>query len=211
MAQNLFDRLKQLSIEVTKKNKTISKLIELKESINKAVDEEIKELLGKKGFVKRIKVPKINIRLWKHKNKRVKVRINWKYLISTPLIYGMFIPSVIFHISFEIYHQVCFRFYGIPLVDPKEYFVYDRQLLEMLNPWEKFNCIYCSYVNNLIRYSSEIGGRTERYWCPIKYYRRIGNEHSQYAKFAEGDDPKKMRKKWKELRDFSDLEKRINH
>ena len=206
MKQNLLDRIKQIGVDVTKNNKRISGLVELKEDVNKAFDKQIENLLEKNDIVKRIKVPKVNIKLWRHKGKRVKIRINWRYLLSTPFIYGMFFPSLVFHISIEIYHQVCFRFYGIPLVDFREYFVNDRQLLEKLNPWEKFNCIYCGYVNNLIRYSLEIGGRTERYWCPIKYYRKIENKHSQYDKFAEGDDPKKMRKKWKELRDFSDLE-----
>lgn len=128
-----------------------------------------------------------------------------KHLLSIPFIYGMIIPSVIWHIGLEIYHNICFRLYGIPLVDFREYFVYDRQLLSWLNPFEKINCIYCSYVNNLIRYSSEIGGRTERYWCPIKYYRKIHNAHSQYDSFIGNVSPKELRKHWEELKDFSDI------
>jgi hypothetical protein len=205
MKQSFLDRIKQIREEVVKNNKTIPKLVELKEEVSKAFDKQIENLLEKNDIVKRVKVPKIHIKLWKHKDKRVKLRINWKYLISTPFIYGMIVPSLIFNICIEIYHQVCFRIYGIPLVDPKEYFVYDRQLFEMLTRWERLNCWYCSYVNNLIRYSLEIGGRTERYWCPIKYYRRIDNPHSQYTKFVCEDDSDKMREKWKELRDFSDL------
>jgi len=127
-------------------------------------------------------------------------------LLTAPFIYGMFIPAIIWHISFEIYHQVCFRLYGIPRVNYKKYFIFDRQLLSWLNPIEKINCIYCSYINNLIRYSVEIGGRTERYWCPIKYYRRVTNTHSQYKKFIKTNDSVKLRYQWEKLRNFSDLE-----
>ncbi|MCD4811839.1 hypothetical protein K8R14_04570 [bacterium] len=206
MEQNLLDNLKQIHSEVIKNYKAIPKLTELQAEANKAFDKRIEQLLSKKDLVRKIKVPKIHIKLWKHKDKRIKIPINWKYLLSAPFIYGMFTPSVVFHIAIEIYHQICFRLYGIPLVDSKEYFIYDRQLFDMLNTWEKINCKYCSYINNLIRYSAEIGGRTERYWCPIKYYRRVDNVHSQYTKFVDGDDEKEMREKWEELRDFSDLE-----
>lgn len=203
---NLQDRLKQIYSEVTGNHKTIPRLIELKEEATKAFDEQIEKLLSHNELIKRIKVPKSNIQLWKYKGKRIQIKVNWRYLLSTPFIYGMFIPAVMFHLCIEVYHQICFRLYKIPLVNPKEYFIYDRPLLSMLNPWERVNCKYCSYVNNLIRYSSEIGGRTERYWCPIKYYRRINNAHSQYDKFVDINDSKEIREKWEELRDFSDLE-----
>ena len=206
MPQDILDKFKKIQLKVTENSKVIPKLIELREETNKAFDEHINHLRSKEVLIKRIKVPKSNIKLWKHKNKRVQIPINWKYAISTPFIYGMIIPSVIFHICIEIYHQICFRLYGIPLVNSKDYFIYDRQLLDMLNFSERINCKYCSYVNNLIRYSAEIGGRTERYWCPIKYYRRINNTHSQYSKFVEGDNLEELHEKWEELRDFSDLQ-----
>lgn len=131
-----------------------------------------------------------------------------RYLLSAPFIYFMSVPMVLFHISIEIYHQVCFRLYGIPLVRSEKYFVYDRQLLPQLNWKEKINCYYCSYANNLFRYASEIGGRTERYWCPIKYHKKISQPHSQYEKFMENREAGNFREKWEELRDFSDIEKK---
>ncbi|MCX6730931.1 MAG: hypothetical protein NTZ55_03715 [Candidatus Roizmanbacteria bacterium] len=186
---------------------TLQRLIELQKETKDAFNKKLTQLLESNGYLKKIAVPKKYIKLWEHHNKRIQIPINWRYLLSAPFIYGMFFPSVIFHKSNEIYQQVCFRLYGIPLVNYREYFINDRQLLSWLNPWEKINCIYCSYVNNLIRYSAEIGGRTERYWCPIKYYRRVEKQHSQYAKFIDGEkaNPEKMRKQWEELRDFSDL------
>lgn len=186
---------------------TVQRLMEMQREMKDAFNKRFALLLEKNGYLKKIAVPKKYIKLWRHHNRHIQIPINWRYVLSAPFIYGMFFPSVIFHIAIEIYQQVCFRLYGIPLVNYREYFINDRQLLSWLNPWEKINCIYCSYVNNLIRYSAEIGGRTERYWCPIKYYRRVEKQHSQYSKFIDGDktDPKKMRKQWEELRDFSDL------
>jgi hypothetical protein len=124
-----------------------------------------------------------------------------------PFIYGMIVPAIVWNLGLEIYHQICFRLYGIPLVDAEKYFIYDRQLMSYLNWWEKINCYYCSYVNNLISYSSEIGGRTERYWCPIKYFRRVNNAHSQYPKFIDGKNKGEIYEKWSLLRNFSDIDK----
>jgi len=193
MLSNLHKRLLQIQKEVSRSHFNISGLIKLRREARKAFDERIKQLIDEYDLIKKIKIPKQKF-------------INWRYVFSAPFIYGMFVPAIIWHISIEIYHQVCFRLYGIPRVNYKKYFIFDRQLLSWLNPLEKINCIYCSYVNNLIRYSVEIGGRTERYWCPIKYYRRVTNTHSQYPKFVKTDDPVKLRHQWEELRDFSDLE-----
>lgn len=192
MPLNLKERFKEVQLDITKNSKTIPRLIELKEELNQAFDDQIEELLKKNKLVKKIKIPQIDFKIL-------------KYLISAPFIYSMILPAFIFHLAVEMYQQICFRLYGIPLVDHKDYFVYDRQLLDMLNFVEKINCTYCSYFNNLIRYTGEIGGRTERYWCPIKYYRKMGNGHSQYTKFVEAKDSKDIHEKWEELRDFSDL------
>jgi len=169
---------------------SLSKMLQLRKETLKTIDEKIEKRFKEFNVIKRIQVP---------------IKMNLIYLISTPFIYSMIFPSLLWHLGIEIYHQVCFRLYGIPLVKSKEYFVYDRQLFEWLNPVQKFNCLYCSYVNNLIRYSAEIGGRTERYWCPIKYYRRITNSHSQYTKFINKTNKKDMQNQWEELRDFSDM------
>ena len=118
----------------------------------------------------------------------------------------MLVPVIALHLAIEIYHQICFRLYGIPLVNSREYFIYDRQLLPYLNWWEKINCFYCSYVNNFFRYCVEIGGRTERYWCPIKYSKRVSHTHSQYSKFVDYLDAKNFHEKWSELRNFSDIQ-----
>ncbi len=204
MNYDIAEILKNLDINEARKQ-SIKSMRLMQTEAKKAFDNLINQMLLDRKIVKKIRVPKGYLKLWKSKGKQIHIPINWRYLVSVPFIYGVIVPAVMWHTAIEIYHQVCFRLYGIPLVDYKEYFIYDRKLLSWLNFWEKINCMYCSYVNNLIRYSSEIGGRTERYWCPIKYYRRIANSHSQYGKFADTQDPARLRKKWKELRDFSDL------
>lgn len=205
MSNGLIERLKEIQEETSKNLFNLEKLNQLRQTTSASFDEKINQLISEYNLMKKIKMPSLNLKLWKHRGKQIEIPINWRYLLSTPFIYGMIFPSVIWHICIEIYHQICFRLYKIPLVNYREYFIYDRQLLSLLNIWEKINCYYCSYINNLIRYSVEIGGRTERYWCPIKYYRRINHPHSQYNKFIEGKNSKEIRQQWEELRDFNDL------
>jgi hypothetical protein len=197
MKENIPQKIKESISEISKKNEAYTKLTELKDNISQTLDEHINKILEERDIVKRIKFPK--------------VKFNWKYLLSIPFIYSMIIPTVILHIFTQVYQQICFRLYGIPIVKQRDYLVYDRQLLSFLNPIEKFNCIYCSYVNNIFRFCTEVGARTERYWCPIKYYRRIDKSHSQYNKFVkEANSRAEIEEKWEELRDFSDLDNQTN-
>ncbi|MDD4383477.1 MAG: hypothetical protein PHD49_05035 [Candidatus Shapirobacteria bacterium] len=205
MIQQLNDQLKKIQQRIADNHIDISVLENLSTETKKAFDEAVNTLMVKRNLLKKINIRREYLKLWKRHGKQIVIPINWRYILSAPFIYGMVAPAIIWNIGLEIYHRICFHLYGIPLVNPKEYFVYDRQLLACLNRWEKINCYYCSYVNNLIRYSAEISGRTERYWCPIKYARRVENSHSQYDKFFEGEDPKHLHKKWKKLRDFSDI------
>lgn len=192
MKENIIDKIKEILSEISENNEAYTKLIEFKEKISKTIDQQINKILEEKEIIRRIKFPK--------------VKFNWRYLLSVPFIYSMIFPVVLLHLFVQVYQQICFRLYGIPIVKQNEYLVYDRQLLSLLNPLEKFNCIYCSYINNVFRLATEIGARTERYWCPIKYFRRINKTHSQYDKFVkEADSRGDMVEKWEELRDFSDL------
>jgi hypothetical protein len=203
--KNLLDQLKKVQNELSLPHLSFSNLEKLSAETKKNFDEALKNLGDKYNFLKKIDVRRDYLKIFEHRGKPFTLPINWRYLLSAPFIYSMIIPAIIWNIGIEIYHQICFRLYGIPTVNYKEYFVFDRQLLACLNWWEKINCYYCSYVNNLIRYSAEIGGRTERYWCPIKYVRRVKDTHSQYAKFIDIKDEKKLRDEWSKLRDFSDI------
>lgn len=206
--KNLQLHLKKVQQELSLPHLPFSKIEELGSETKRKFDQAVDNLMSKRGLFKKVYVPKKFIKLWRHNGKQFVLSINIRYLLSAPFIYGMFIPAILWNICIEIYHQICFRLYGIPTVNPKNYFLYDRQLLSCLNPWEKINCYYCSYVNNLIRYSAEIGGRTERYWCPIKYVRRVKDTHSQYAKFIDIKDEKDFREEWNKLRDFSDIKEK---
>lgn len=92
-----------------------------------------------------------------------------KKAVSAPFIYGMLLPLTILGITVEIYHQLCFRLYGIPLLNAKEYILIDGHQLKKLNSLEKFNCLYCGFANGLLPYAKDIAAETEKYWCAVKH------------------------------------------
>lgn len=93
----------------------------------------------------------------------------WRHVISAPFIYGMIVPLVFLDFCLEIYHQVCFRLYGIVRLQRSKYIKFDRFKLKYLDPFEKFDCAYCGYANGLANYFTAIAGETEKYWCGIKH------------------------------------------
>ncbi|MFA6417233.1 MAG: hypothetical protein WCW61_03520 [Patescibacteria group bacterium] len=206
--EDLSRRLKEIQKNLeTSKDVRTKKLEEWSEEIKKSFDSAISSLDFKINILQELKTQANNLRAWKLSSLKTLFPLNFKYILSMPFIYGMIIPGFFFHLGLEIYHQICFRIYGIPRVKPSDYFIYNRRLLPYLNWIEKLNCVYCSYFNNLLQYAVEISGRTERYWCPIKYAARVDKTHSQYNKFVDYLDAKNFREKWEDLRDFSDIEK----
>ncbi len=206
MRKELLERIKKVEESIIESKEIgLNKLERLNDEVRRAFTRAIDSVAGTRNLKKEIDLKREQLKSWRIGVLKTIWPISWKYVFSLPFIYGMFLPTVIFSICLEIYHQVCFRIYGIPLVNKKEFFVYDRQLLPYLNWLEKFNCLYCSYINNVVRYAVEIGGRTERFWCPIKYARHIEHTHSQYPKFVGYLDAENFRKRWDGLRDFSDI------
>ena len=109
-------------------------------------------------------------------------------LITGPIIYGMALPLALFDFFVTLYQATCFPVYGIAKVRRGEYIVFDRHQLGYLNFIERFHCEYCAYANGLVAYATEIMGRTEQYFCPIKHARKILGVHGRYAEFmAYGD------------------------
>ncbi len=108
-----------------------------------------------------------------------------RHIISIPFIYMMIVPAIILDIFLFIYQNICFRLYWIPLVKRSDYIVYDRKLLDYLNAIQKFNCLYCSYVNWLFSFAVEVWWRTEKYWCPIKHARKMKWWHDWQKFFAD--------------------------
>ncbi|MBT7703262.1 hypothetical protein HN748_03440, partial [Candidatus Peregrinibacteria bacterium] len=204
--EDLISRLKKAQKTLSAKKIDLKKLDMWGDEIVAAFNRAINSLDFKINIKKELEAKRVKLKSWKLSWVKTFFPISFKYLLSAPFIYGMIIPGVIFHFGLEIYHQICFRVYGIPRVKAKDYFVYDRHLLPYLNWFEKLNCIYCSYFNNLLRYATEISGRTERFWCPVKHATHLTKPHSQYGKFANYLDAKDFREKWEGLRDFSDIE-----
>lgn len=206
---NFNEELNELFEKLIKSRKRgLKNMEDMKFKMIKRLDLEIKKLYAKKDFItdiyskrKELKLQKIGV--WK-KFIKTSFLTNAKFIFSMPFIYMMIIPAILLHIFAEVYHNICFRLYKIPLVKPSEHFIFDRTLLPYLNWFEKFNCFYCSYFNCLISYIREIAARTERYWCPIKHTKVIPDYHNEYDKFIDYGDGEALRKKWGEIRNFED-------
>lgn len=115
-------------------------------------------------------------------------RSSFGAIITAPVIYSMLLPLVLLDIWISVYQAVCFRAYGIPRVERRDYIAFDRGRFAYLNWVEALNCAYCAYANGVIAYAREIGGRTEQYWCPIKHALKISDPHQRYYEFLEFGD-----------------------
>ena len=100
----------------------------------------------------------------------------------------------------SFYQFSCFPVYRIAKVARGDYIVFDRQQLEYLNFIEKFHCTYCAYGNGLMAYVSEIVGRTEEYFCPIKHARKVRATHSRYPNFLAYGEVEDYEKKLEKYR-----------
>lgn len=127
------------------------------------------------------------------------------YVLSAPIIYAGILPAFILELFLALYQAINFRIYKIAPVRRDEYFVFDRSQLKYLNIIEKLNCFYCSYFNGLLAYTTEIAGRSEQFWCPIRHSRKLKSYHSHYGKFTLYGDGERYRKELPALR--SDLKK----
>lgn len=117
------------------------------------------------------------------------------YVLTVPFIYSVLVPFVLLDIFISIYQTVCFPVYGIPKVKRSDYLKLDRHKLHYLNVIQKINCEYCSYGNGILAYASEIAGRTEWFWCPIKHAKTPKGFHDHYTDFIDyGDDEDYMQK-----------------
>lgn len=125
--------------------------------------------------------------------------ISFTYLVTAPFIYILIVPVVFLHFLVEVYQRICFPVYGIELVKFKDFFNLDRVKLCHLTTFEKLNCLYCDYANGCLAYVSEIAGRTEKYWCPIKHENKRKKTHDHYKDFFEYSDKDGFRENKKNL------------
>jgi hypothetical protein len=121
-------------------------------------------------------------------------------MLTTPIIYGMAIPLVLFDLFITFYQYTCFPIYGVARVKRRHYFIYDRDQLQYLNLIQKINCQYCAYGNGLMGYASEIIARTEQYFCPIKHAQKRLGAHPRYHTFSEFGDGEHFSAEQKRLR-----------
>lgn len=123
------------------------------------------------------------------------------HYLTAPIIYAGIIPAFILEVFLFVYQKVNFRVYKIAPVMRKDYFIYDRANLEFLNIIEKINCFYCSYFSGLLSYTTEIVGRTEQFWCPIRHARKLLSHHGHYSKFIPYGDGERYRTELPKLRE----------
>ena len=109
-------------------------------------------------------------------------------VVSAPIIYSVIAPIELLDLWASFYQWACFPLFRIRRVRRRDYIVIDRHKLAYLNGIERFNCVYCGYVNGVFAYVREITGRTETYWCPIRHARKPHDTHDHYDDFvAYGD------------------------
>ncbi len=124
-----------------------------------------------------------------------------RHTISIPFIWMMIFPMVLFDIFLETYHRICFRLYGIPIVNRQSYIRMDRQKLSYLKWYDKINCAYCGYANGLMAYGVKIAGDTEKYWCGIKHVPGNGfKEPAHHKDFLKYGDEKAYKNKYCKLK-----------
>jgi len=128
------------------------------------------------------------------------------YILSVPIVWVCLIPAIFLDIFVSLFQAICFPIYKIAKVKRSDYIVVDRHKLTYLNIIEKANCWYCSYFNGLLGYVSEIAGRTEQFWCPIRHASRAKSIHKYYKNFAKYGDSESFRKNQPELRKKLDIE-----
>jgi len=95
-------QLKKIQKRISLPQISLPDLEGLTQETKKILDETVKSFAYYKNLI-----PKVTVR-----------RSFWRYLLSAPFIYGMIVPALIWNLGLEIYHQICFRLYGIPLVKP---------------------------------------------------------------------------------------------
>lgn len=121
-------------------------------------------------------------------------------VLTAPVIYSLLVPVALLDLWVTLFQAICFRAYGIALVERSAFVVIDRQYLPYLNMIEKLNCVYCGYANGVFAYAREVAARTEQYWCPIRHARRVRAAHAHYREFVAYGDAEGYRKQLPLLR-----------
>jgi hypothetical protein len=193
------DRLNEILEEIRELEKSIQEEIKRKE-------EEFQYTIRKGKVVFEHEVARFQ-RTFTHPLFRYLAEARPLNILTAPVIYAMVIPAFAIDACISLYQLVCFPIYGIPKVRRRDHISLDRHYLKYLNFIERLNCDYCSYFNGLASYLSEIGARTEQYWCPVKHASGKARPHSRYRFFLDYGDAEGYRARLDVLRrKFDDLE-----
>lgn len=121
---------------------------------------------------------------------RTNVRGRLRMGLSMPFIYGMIIPISFLDICIQLYQAVCFRLYGIELIDRRLYVRCTPRGKALLNWVDRFHCWYCSYANGVFNFSRAVAAETEKYWCPIRHASKPGAQEPAHHKgfVPDGDE-----------------------
>jgi len=189
---------------VSRINQILADIENKKEELKRAYEENKKKydfkLLNWSIFFS--KKSKSKLRKFKRPFNKMLLHSKLRHWLSMPFIYGMFVVIVILDITLSIYQKVAFRLYKIPLVKRKDYIIFDRHILPYLNFVEKVNCLYCSYANGIFAYAVEIGGRTEKYRCPIKHAKKESWNHKREKDFSDYGDAEGFREKFNKFEEY---------
>lgn len=173
----------------------INKILEEIEIKKQELKQEYLNLLDKYSFTF-VKWKIVFTREAREANKKQKISVfesifsaRVREVLSIPFIYSMIFPALFLDLFLFVYQNTAIRLYKIPLVKRSDYISFDRKELDYLNWIQKINCLYCSYVNWLFSYAVEVGGRTEKYWCPIKSAKKMKVSHDWQRYFADYGDP----------------------
>lgn len=114
---------------------------------------------------------------------------------SMPFIYGMIVPISFLDLSVQIYQAVCFRLYGIELVNRKQYVVCSPRGRAALTWLDRFNCWYCAYANGVFNFARAVAGETEKYWCPIRHLAKPDfKEPAHHKDFVQDGDEEALQR-----------------
>jgi hypothetical protein len=91
----------------------------------------------------------------------------FRHLATLPFIAIPMIPTILLHITIEIYQQIAFPLYGLKKFRVGKFVSFDRERLTYLKGLQWWYCAYCTYMNGIFAYFVAIAGKTEEYWCNV--------------------------------------------
>lgn len=89
-----------------------------------------------------------------------------RHAVGAPFLYAIVFPLAALDVLVSLYQAVCFRLWRLPRVARRGHFKMDRHKLSYLTPLQRLNCMYCSYANGVLAFTTEVASRTEQYLVP---------------------------------------------